>query len=202
MTTSLDVFRRYQKLRKTRPKAAKKLKHRIAEENASLVFAMAARARFEGYGRYELIAAGTIGYMRSIDGFDPDMGVQFSTYACKAIRSEMFRHVRREERQKGTLTSIDAPIRDTDIPISTLLVSNTGNPERGVLIEEALRFALLLPRREYIVLALRFGLFGVPDGSLEYIGMQLGLSKERVRQIEARAIDRLRSWMNGECSSK
>jgi RNA polymerase sigma factor (sigma-70 family) len=49
-----------------------------------------------------------------------------------------------------------------------------------------------LPDRERTVVTLRFGLGGQEPQTLERIGQQLGLTRERVRQIEAGALDRLR----------
>jgi RNA polymerase primary sigma factor len=49
-----------------------------------------------------------------------------------------------------------------------------------------------LPERERVVVKLRYGMNGDPDPkSLEEIGRTLGLTRERVRQIEARALQRL-----------
>ena len=61
------------------------------------------------------------------------------------------------------------------------------------LTENAVRHAVnALPEREREVVKLRYGMDGDPDPkSLEEIGRQLGLTRERVRQIEARALQRL-----------
>jgi RNA polymerase primary sigma factor len=53
-----------------------------------------------------------------------------------------------------------------------------------------------LPERERDILRWRFGLRGEREHTLEEIGQRLGLSRERVRQLEARALDRLRSIEN------
>ena len=59
--------------------------------------------------------------------------------------------------------------------------------------EETLRRAVnALPERERNILKLRYGMDGDPDPkSLEEIGRTLGLTRERVRQIEAQALERL-----------
>ena len=49
-----------------------------------------------------------------------------------------------------------------------------------------------LSRREAKVIAMRFGLMGNIDHTLEDIGQQLGVTRERVRQIEAKALHKLR----------
>ena len=49
-----------------------------------------------------------------------------------------------------------------------------------------------LPDRERRILLLRFGLGGNNPHTLDAIGKELGLSRERVRQIESQAMERLR----------
>jgi RNA polymerase primary sigma factor len=48
-----------------------------------------------------------------------------------------------------------------------------------------------LPERQRDVISLRFGLVGDGPNSLEQVGKQLGITRERVRQIEAEALRRL-----------
>ncbi len=49
-----------------------------------------------------------------------------------------------------------------------------------------------LSEREQLILRLRYGLGGEEEHTLEQIGQSLGLSRERVRQLEARALKKLR----------
>jgi len=49
-----------------------------------------------------------------------------------------------------------------------------------------------LSQREAMVIAMRFGLDGNTDHTLEDVGKQLGVTRERVRQIEAKALNKLR----------
>jgi RNA polymerase primary sigma factor len=49
-----------------------------------------------------------------------------------------------------------------------------------------------LDAREHRVIGLRFGLDGAEARTLQEVGSALGLSRERVRQIEARALEKLR----------
>ncbi len=59
--------------------------------------------------------------------------------------------------------------------------------------DELAKAIALLDRRERIVLVLRYGLDAQPPRTLSHVGEQLGVTRERVRQIEIRALARLRN---------
>jgi RNA polymerase primary sigma factor len=93
-------------------------------------------------------------------------------------------------------TSLDAPIGDSeDAVFGDFVAGDDPLPEETVelgLRSEALRAALLsLPEREREVLTMRYGLDGAEPRTLEQIGRSLGLTRERVRQIELDSLRRL-----------
>jgi RNA polymerase primary sigma factor len=95
------------------------------------------------------------------------------------------------------VTSLDRPVgTEGETSLGELTAGDEAPPEEEVevsLRQDALRRALEeLPDRERDVLKLRFGLNGdrTPK-SLEQIGKDLGLTRERVRQIETNALERL-----------
>jgi RNA polymerase primary sigma factor len=95
-----------------------------------------------------------------------------------------------------TVTSLDRPVGEQDdTSFGDLLPSDAGGPEDEVVIslqEEALRRALDdLPDRERMVVAMRYGINGGDPTPLREIGRQMGITPERVRQIESRALGRL-----------
>src|SRR5438477_1890523 len=94
------------------------------------------------------------------------------------------------------VASTDAPIgADGDPSLGDLFAAqgpSTEDEADATLRDDAVRRAVAkLPDRQRDVIALRFGLVGDGPTSLEQIGKQLGLTRERVRQIEAEALRRL-----------
>jgi RNA polymerase primary sigma factor len=94
------------------------------------------------------------------------------------------------------VTSLDRPLgEEEDAAFGDLLPSEGPAPDEEVHVSlrtEALRSALgELPDRERRVVELRYGIAGTEPAPLREIGRQLGITPERVRQIESRALGRL-----------
>jgi RNA polymerase primary sigma factor len=95
-------------------------------------------------------------------------------------------------------TSLDQPVGDTEDAVFGDFVAGEGPlPEEQVelsLRSQALKEALAaLSDRERHVVVLRYGLTDAEPKTLEEIGRRLGLTRERVRQIELDSLKRLAS---------
>ncbi len=107
------------------------------------------------------------------------------------------KQVREVKAAARAVTSLDRPIGDDDSgAYGDLFAAEQTHTEEEVevsLREETLRKALgVLPERERTVLQLRYGIDGDREPmSLEAIGRELGITRERVRQIEANALETL-----------
>jgi len=107
------------------------------------------------------------------------------------------KHVRETRAAARTVASLDKPIgNESDTSFGELVAHEEANVEEEVVVglsEIALRAAVEeLPDREKQVIKLRYGLDGDQDPkSLEQIGRELEITRERVRQIETRALERL-----------
>ncbi len=142
--------------------------------------------RREGSGRLtyeEALQAGRIGLWRAIRGYDPERGTAFSTYAWVAVR----RHIRRAAGR-----AVDDGVCGL-VPGPLLGVPDLDEYADRVLVRRALsRLLSRLPDRLRRVIGERYGLDGEPRRTLRQLGAQLGLSHERVRQLEQDALAWLR----------
>ena len=143
----------------------------------------------------ELISEGTLPLIRSVELFDVSLGNRFSTYATWAVRNQMFRFLKRRQSRIGCGCGED------DLWMNRLVDDRAvpEDDERQAAGREALIQRLLsqLSERERLVIAARFGLDGHPQGqSLNDIARQLGLSKERIRQIVIASLEKLHEVAN------
>jgi RNA polymerase primary sigma factor len=114
------------------------------------------------------------------------------------------KHVREVRAAARAVASLDKPVGEEDSAhFGDLFASDERRPEEEVeveLTEQALHRAVAdLPEREQAIVKLRYGLNGDPEPkSLEEIGRIMGITRERVRQLEAEALRRLAEWREFE----
>jgi RNA polymerase primary sigma factor len=184
---------------------------RLVEGNLRFVVSCAKRYRGHGVAFIDLIHEGNLGLMEAAQRFDPGRKVRFISYAVWWIREAMM-HVLADQTRafsfppklfarlggRGDDLSLSAPTR-ADAPgvLGDAMADERLTPVEDALIRRAelerLAAALGdLDRRERQVVRLRFGLGDDEPRTLQEIGDRLRLSRERVRQIEARATEKLR----------
>lgn len=169
----------------------------IIQANLPLVLAMAKRTRLSGVDYNELISEGNMALLRSVAKFDCSRGFKFSTYACRAILKSFSRVSVKAARYRCRFpTEFEPEFEKSDY------LEVKREAEHGDCMEE-LRSVLShnladLSETEWTVINSRFAL--IPDGdgmpvpkTLEQVGSIIGVTKERVRQIQNKALRKLRA---------
>jgi RNA polymerase primary sigma factor len=176
---------------------AKSARDLIARANLALVLAMARRTHDKSVDLGDLVSEGNMALLRAIDAFDIDRGFKFSTYACRAIFKAYGRLIARAGRYHALFpVEYDPALEHSD--------------NRDLRLEEAHQDALAelkqilrdnrakLSRTEQTVLQSRFALDSesLNDAmTLEEVGKILGVTKECVRQIQNKALAKLRATL-------
>lgn len=170
----------------------------IVRFNTSLVLAMARRSRNNGAELGELISEGNLALLRCVDKFDAARGFKFSTYACRAILAAFSRAGVKAARHRAQFPTPYDPAMERSDYLETkrdLIEYECVDELKRILFDNA---AALTPV-ERRVLNARFLLDGQTARragrrrTLDQVGDQLGVSKERVRQIQNQAMLKLRA---------
>ena len=169
---------------------------RIVEANLRLVFSIVKKFVNPGNTFDDLLSDGIVALIRAVEKFDFDRGFRFSTYATQVIRRNSYRTVvvNQQERQKTV-----GGLQDLDLEISDEGRESAISEKRWHELRARLSVMLdKLDRREKFIIRARFSLGAHRKvHTLQALANRLGVSKERVRQLERRAMDKLRS-MAGE----
>jgi len=146
-----------------------------------------------GSSFFETISDGNMSLMRAVENFDYSRGFKFSTYASWAIMKNYARTIPEEKYHCTRFATGQEEILETSA--DPRLASEAGT---AAMDTEKVRQLLAagmreLDERERTVVSQHFGLFGQGGAkTLEELGQRFGVTKERIRQIEAKAMTKLR----------
>jgi len=171
------------------------LNRRLVVANQALVIDIARRHIQNGITLDELASEGMMPLLKAVEKFDYTRGYKFSTYASWAIMKHFARVVPEEGRQIKGLVSYSDEGFEGLMP-EAAEVDEEAAFHRSRAVQRALD---QLDAREKSILTSRFSLDrkGEPM-SLAELGKTLGVSKERVRQIEAKAMEKMQVLLEGE----
>ncbi len=151
----------------------------------------------------DLIQEGNLGLMRAAEKFDYRRGCHFGTYATWWIRQAVSRAAGEQSRLIHLPEHVATRLRKVRRIAAQLSQENGLDPlpeqiaEACNLLGEELHRALaLLTPRERSVITLRYGIGDGRSRTLLEVGKELGISRERVRQLEVVALMKLRGISN------
>ncbi len=166
---------------------AVEIKNFLIRCNLRLVVSIAKRHIKPTGNFFEMVSDGNMSLIRAIEKFDYSKGNKFSTYASWAIMKNFARSIPAEH------TRLDR-FRTGKDEIFMQSTDDRGNPFQEEMDNKKQHQALMgildqLDDREKDIIICRYGLVkGTEPQTLEQVGTRFGVTKERIRQLEARAL--------------
>ncbi len=171
---------------------ANEVKDRLINCNMRLVVSIAKRHAAQSDNFFELLSDGNMSLIRAVEKFDFSRGNKFSTYASWAIMKNFARSIPEEKHRRERYVTGHEDLFDA--------APDTRSSERECVAtqEQAVhrvnRLLEYLDPREREIIRMRNGLDNHSEGmTLEEIGQQMGITKERVRQLHVRIMNKLRT---------
>ena len=185
-------------------------REQLVRSNMRLVMKIANDYRRFGMDFEDIVSSGTIGLLKAIEMFDPEKGgfsacasiyinkyIRMALDSYRGIHTKRYDRMTQEERSVSVVESLNEKIGDGETEFAESLASDEVSPSEAVEKAssiDAVRDAIgnaLDAREQYIVRA-RYGLDGNGVLTLREIAEKLGMTHERVRQIEVSALTKLR----------
>lgn len=166
------------------------VKNQIIRANLRLVVSIAKRHVGPMNNFFELVSDGNMSLIRAVEKFDYARGNKFSTYASWAIMKNFARTIPEENYRRDRFVTGHEEMFEA---AADNRIDEHEYESALKRMREAIRGMLShLDDREKLIITSRFGLGGAAEQTLEQLGRELGITKERVRQIESRGVDKLR----------
>ncbi|MFN8855704.1 MAG: sigma-70 family RNA polymerase sigma factor, partial [Planctomycetaceae bacterium] len=175
---------------------AGRVRERIVRANLRLVVSIARRFANDLCTFDDLVSDGNVALLNAVEKFDYGRGFRFSTYATHAVQRDFFRIIRKRRNESSRCT----------LGISEMLANSPDDADPVSVETDKIRqvtqvrelMTQQLSEREQLVVALRFGLQpGSEPATLQVVADALQVSKERVRQIELKAIEKMQRGATG-----
>ena len=170
---------------------ANEIKNFLIRSNLRLVVSIAKKHMKPNCNFFEMVSDGNISLIRAIEKFDFTRGFKFSTYASWAIMKNFARSIPAEYTQMDRFrTGNEELFQQASDPRTENLNEELVNKRQH---EALVGILSQLDPRERDIIVSRYGLTdGKPPQTLEQVGQKLGVTKERIRQLESRALQKLR----------
>ena len=172
------------------------LREYLVRTNLALVLAMAKRTRLGDVDFAEIVSEGNMALIRAVDKFNVDKGFKFSTYACRAILKAFSRTAMKHSRHRQRFPVEFEPDLEKSNwnEIRRASVEDDCVVELKTIVDQNLAD---LSDVEQTVLKRRFNWEQAQTSplTLEQVGRIIGVTKERVRQIQNKALTKIRRLM-------
>ncbi len=145
----------------------------------------------------ELISEGNMSLLQAAEKFDISRGNRFSTYATRAIRNNLYHYVLDKHRKRQQVNLAEDEVLSGAVqegPNEQICESRLNYVRKSLA-----RIMNRLDEQKQAIIRSRFGLdYDQSPLTLKEIANEMGVSRERVRQIQTRAMKELRQWADEE----
>lgn len=164
----------------------------LAKANLRLVVSIAGKLSISREEFDEFVAEGNAIMLYAIDKFDFSRGYRFSTYLTHAVQRHLYRVIDRRRKRAQREHARESEIMAAEPSIETDPTDPTESDIKAAAAAVIAKMDETLDEREQIIVRGRFGLDGSGKGrTFSALGKELGLSKERVRQLFQRGLEKL-----------
>lgn len=182
----------------------------LVKSNMKLVVKIANDYKYGRMDFEDIVSSGTIGLLKAIDKFDPEKGafsacasayinkyIRMALDSYRGIHTKRYDRMTQEERSSCVIESLNEKVGDGETEFAESLASDEMSPSEAlekVSSIKAMHDAIdnALDSREQYIVRSRYGLDGNEVLTLREIAERLGMTHERVRQIEVSALTKLR----------
>lgn len=167
------------------------VKNFLIRSNLRLVVSIAKKHVTPTSNFFEMVSDGNMSLIRAIEKFDYSKGNKFSTYASWAIMKNYARSIPTEHKRLDRFRTGNEELfqQSTDQRTDQFQQEIDHRKQQSAVMD----IIEHLDDREKNIIVQRFGLErGTEPLTLEQVGSRLGVTKERIRQLEARALKKLR----------
>jgi len=169
-----------------------KVKDLLIRCNMRLVVSYAKKHAGPNDSLFELISDGNMSLIRAVEKFDYARGNKFSTYASWAIMKNFARSIPDELKRREHFLTGHEELFESKPDFRSDEQEQLSQAEQAA--SKVNRLLELLDPREREILRMRAGLDNAENMTLEEIGQRLGITKERVRQLNVRIMKKLRDY--------
>ena len=176
----------------------------LVEHNLRLVAHIVKKYYTQTEEQDDLISIGTIGLIKGISSYKPEMGARLTTYAARCVENEILMYFRSRRKLQGEVSLSDSIETDQDgnalmlmdvVGVDDTMFSDLQDKEDGALVRRLVRECLTDRERE--IITLRYGLGGGMPRTQREIAVKLGISRSYVSRIEKRALEKLEEALGG-----
>ncbi len=174
---------------------AQHIRDHIIHANMRLVMSIVKKFVTPQQSFDDMLSDGIFTLMQAVEKFDYDRGFRFSTYAYRSIARNAYRHVvtARSEEARFTRDAEDWAFEQEDDRSSSTMTDQVWSNLRELTASMLDK----LDRRERFIIRSRYALGAHRKArTFQDLANKLGVSKERVRQLEQRAVSKLRNMVD------